>query len=266
MKKSRILVLFLALAAAAGAFVLANSSKAPPPTNVAQQPAPAIATDDVLVAAKDLPLGTPVNEGELSWQTWPKDHIPAGVIRKSQNPKVIEEIKGSIARASLLQDEPIHRKDLIKGEGFMSAMLPSGMRAVAINIDSQGATSAGGFILPGDHVDVIKTSRDESKGANSENFISETLLHNVLVRAIGQNVQEKNGQTVVVGSNATLELTPEQAREAVLAQRTGQLSLALRSVLDAKQADQAAPAQAAPQVSRGMTVVRFGAKTEDANR
>ncbi len=262
MKKSRIIVLFLALAAAAGAFVLANSAKAPPAASLTAQPPLPTATDDVLVAAKDLPLGTLVNEGELTWQPWPKDTIPAGMIRKSQNPKIVDDIKGSIARASLLQGEPIRREKLIKSEGgLMAATLPSGMRAVAINIDSQGATSAGGFILPGDRVDVIRTYRNDSKNANADSFISETLLQNVKVRAVGQNVQQKDGQTVVVGSNATLELDPTQAETVVLAQRTGQLSLTLRSMLDAKQAG-----QAAVQGPKGMTVVRFGTASEDTNR
>ena len=261
MKKSRIIVLFLALVAAASAFVLYNGAKAPPVGTLAGQPPLPSATDDVLVAAKNLPLGTLVNEGDLSWQPWPKDTIPAGMIRKSQDPKIIDDIKGSIARASLLQGEPIRREKLIKSEGgLMAATLPSGMRAVAINIDSQGATSAGGFILPGDRVDVIRTYHEASKPGSADNYVSETLLRNVKVRAVGQNVQQKDGQSVVVGSNATLELDPAQAEAVVLAQRTGQLSLTLRSMLDAKQGQD--PVQA----SKSMTVVRFGTATEDANR
>ena len=59
----------------------------------------------------------------------------------------------------MFQGEPIRQEKLVKGAnaGFMSAVLPTGKRAVAINIDWQGATSAGGFILPNDHVDVIRT-------------------------------------------------------------------------------------------------------------
>ncbi len=277
MKKSRIIVLFLAVAAAAGAFILANSPKGPPVTVVSEQAPAPVPTDDVLVAAKDLSFGTPVNESELSWEPWPKDKIPGGMIRKSENPKIIDEIKGSFARASLLKEQPIRREQLVKGDGGLMALtLPSGMRAVAINIDSQGSTSAGGFILPGDRVDVIKTFREDNKAAGGgDNFTSDTLLENVKVRAIGPNVQQKDGQTVVVGSNATLELSPEQAQQVVLAQRTGQLSLTLRSALDTKEAPQAhvrAPAPASPAAApavpapKNMTIVKFGTKTEDANR
>ena len=267
MKKSRIFVLFLAVAAAVGAYVLANGSREPAPAPVAVAPPPA-PTDEVLVAARDLPLGTVVNEGGIVWQAWPKEAVAAGMIRKADMPKAVETFRGSIARDNLFQGEPIRREKLIKGDGgLMAATLPAGMRAVAINIDSQGATSAGGFILPNDRVDVIRTYREESKaapggnGGTSDSYVSETLLQNVRVLAIGQNVQQKDGQTVVVGSNATLALDPVQAETIVLAQRTGQLSLTLRSMLDAKQ-----PSQAPVATSRSMTVVRFGTATEDANR
>ncbi len=197
----------------------------------------------------------------MQWQPWPKDAIPPGMIKKSDNPAVVADLKGSIARAGLVQGEPVRREKLIKSDGgLMAATLPSGMRAVAINIDAQGATTAGGFILPKDRVDVVRTSRDASK-PNSENYLSETLLQNIRVLAIGQNVQEKNGQPVVVGSNATLELDPAQAETVILAQRTGQLSLTLRSMQDARQNP-----KAAAQIHNGVTVVRYGTASEDTGR
>lgn len=263
MKKSRIIALFLALAAAAGAFVLSSGQRAPTPEpKVADAPAAPTPTDDVLVAAKDIPLGTIVNEAEMQWQSWPKDAVPIGMIKKSENPTVVAELKGSIARASLIQGEPVRREKLIKSSnaGFMAAILPPGMRAVAINIDSQGATTAGGFILPNDRVDVVRTSRETGKAQGDDSYVSETLLQNVRVLAIGQNVQDKNGQPVVVGSNATLELDPAQAETVILAQRTGQLSLTLRSMQDIRQNAKAS------QVQKGMTIVRYGTASEDSGR
>ena len=66
---------------------------------------------------------------------------------------------------------------------------------------------------------------------------SETILSNVRVLAIDQNVQEKDGQKVVVGKTATLELSPRQAETLALAQQLGSLSLALRSITDAQRDD-----------------------------
>ena len=257
MKKSRLLVLALAVVAAGGAFVLANAPK-PPPVEVAA-PVATQPSDDVLVAAKDIPLGTVVGDGDMSWQAWPKTGVAAGMIIKGGDQKVLDDLKGSIARASFFTGEPIRREKLIKGAGFMSAILPPGKRAVAINIDSQGATTAGGFILPNDRVDVVRTIPDADK--NSSGFLTETLLQNVKVLAIGQNVQDKNGTPVVVGSNATLELDPVQAETIILAQRVGQLSLTLRSLQDANQAE--SPAVVKPDNS--LTVVRYGTAASGGN-
>ena len=267
MKKSRIIVLFLALAAAAGAFVVANGSRTAPPEIAAAPPPQPAPTEDVLVASKDLPLGTLVGDGDLTWQAWPKDGAAPGMLRKSENPKIIDELKGSFVKAALLQGEPVRREKLVKGAsgGFMSIILPSGKRAVAINIDSQGATSAGGFILPNDRVDVIRTYHQEAKGAvaasGGDSYVSETLLTNVKVLAIGQNVQDKNGQPVVVGSNATLELDPAQAETVILGQRTGQLSLVLRSMLDVND-----NSESIRQATHSLAVVRYGSVTQDGNR
>jgi pilus assembly protein CpaB len=264
MKKSRLAVLALAVVAAGGAYMLASTPKPVQVETAAPIPPPPPQTEDVLVASKDLALGIVVGDAEMAWQPWPKSGVASGMIVRSSDPKVMDDIRGSIVRASFFKGEPIHREKLIKGtnSGFMSAILPSGMRAVAINIDSQGATTAGGFILPNDRVDVIRTFHDDSvKGANTNTFTSETLLRNVRVLAIGQNVQEKNGQPVVVGSNATLELDPVQAETVVLAQRVGQLSLSLRSMLDANKTP-----DAAAQTDKDVTVVRFGYAGDGAVR
>ncbi len=269
MKISRIIVLFLALAAAGGAFWLASRPGPPQPAPVAALPPPPPATDDVVVAAHDLALGVKIGDGDLAWLGWPKDSVPAGALRKSQDPKALEELKGAIVRVVMVQSEIVRPEKVIKGDnaGFMSALLPTGMRAVAINIDSQGATTAGGFILPNDRVDVVRTYRQDIKpgspATGGDNYLTDTLLTNVKVLAIGQNIQEKNGQSVVVGSNATLELEPQQAETVILAQRTGQLSLVLRSMLDSRQASGGVPTR---QAAHGLSVVRYGTITEDTGR
>jgi pilus assembly protein CpaB len=164
-----------------------------------------------------------------------------------------------------LRGEPIRREKLIRadGGGFMSAILPSGMRAVAITIDTRGATSAGGFILPNDRVDVIRTYRDDdaSRSGGGDTQVSETLLNNIRVLAIGQTVQERNGEKVVTGETATLELTPAQAELVTLAQKVGQLSLALRSLVDANQ-----PEAAIRREETGLTVVRYGVAKQAPKR
>ena len=202
----------------------------PAPALVAAAP-PAAPKFEVLVASSEVPMGQALKAADLKWQVWPADTGGTGLITKGDaTENVIEELSGSIARSSFLVGEPIRREKLIKGQGgFMSAILPSGMRALAISIDNRGSTSAGGFILPNDRVDVIRTSDAGGEGAA---VVSEIILSNIRVLAIGQNVQERNGEKVVTGETATLELTPSQSEMIVLAQKVGQLSLALRSLAD----------------------------------
>jgi pilus assembly protein CpaB len=264
MKPIRLIILGTALAAGIGAAVMVASTKPPEAPKLTIVHAPVV-TDDVLVAGRELSLGTLIQNGDLRWQSWPKADVPPNVIRKSISPSALKDYVGALVRAPLGAGEPIYPDRMIKvgTASFMSAILPSGMRAVAINIDQQGSQSAGGFILPNDHVDVVHTYRDEeaAKSGVANPLVSETILHNIKVLAIGQNIQERNNEKVVVGSNATLELTPQQVETIVLAQRTGQLSLALRSITDSKDSE-IDPAQK----SNAMTIVRFGIPIQARSR
>jgi pilus assembly protein CpaB len=142
----------------------------------------------------------------------------------------------------------------------MAAVLPQGKRAISVEISPE--TGAGGFILPNDHVDVILSRRDKlaEKAAGVEIHTSEIILANVRVLAIDQTVEEKNGQRVVVGKTATLELTPRQAETLAVSRQTGTLSLALRSIADFDKKDRPdAPEDSGRRGSVNM--VRFGITT-----
>ncbi len=249
MKTARLAVLGVALAAGTGAAVLATHSK--PPEIVAALP---VQSDGVLVAARELNFGAVVDASDMRWEDWPIDHIPEGLVRKSASPGGLEELQGSLVRSNFGLGEPLRRERLVKGphSGFLAAVLAKGCRAVAINIDTQGSSEAGGFILPNDRVDVIHIFSDQGAVRNgiANSFVSQTILTNIRVLAIGQNYQEKNGERVITGANATLELTPFQAEAIVLAQRVGQLSLILRSVAEANAAAEV-PAQLQQQTDGG---------------
>src|SRR5204863_2104937 len=168
-------------------------------------------------------------------QTWPAATASNNFIRRSERPEATNEVAGSIARAPFIAGEPIREPKLVKanGSGFMAALLPSGMRAISTEISPE--TGAGGFILPNDRVDVILTRRDKEaeKSTGIEHHISETILSNVRVLAVDQTVEEKNGQKVVVGKTATMELAPRQTEVLAVSRQLGTLSLALRSLVDA---------------------------------
>jgi pilus assembly protein CpaB len=226
MKIARLIVLVVALAAGGMAALLAGRSS-PPPT-----PAPPVAqmdTVEVLVAKGDLGIGRTVSAGDLQWQAWPAN-ASSQLIRRSERPNAIEQLAGSVTRTSFVSGEPIREEKLIKanGAGFLAAILPPGMRAIATEISPE--TGVGGFVLPNDRVDVLLTRAERSDLGDI--FVSETVLTNVRVLAIDQTVEEKQGQRVVVGKIATLELTPRQAETLQVARRLGTLSLVLRSLVD----------------------------------
>ena len=165
---------------------------------------------------------------------------------------------------TVLEGEPLRRSKLIgEGQSFMSSILPSGTRAVATSIAAD--TSAGGFILPNDKVDVILTKRDKNadRPGSADAINSETILTNIRVLAIDQTVGEKDGQKVVVGKTATLELKPDQAESLARARQAGTLSLALRSLVDANKNDVAVDESSKRD---SVNVVRYGVPTTQTTR
>jgi pilus assembly protein CpaB len=230
MKTARLVVLAIAISAGGVAAYLASGSepKAPAPEPVAQLP-----TVDVLVAKSDIGLGQAVGPDDVQWQTWPSATASSNFIRRPDRPDATAQIAGSVARSPFIAGEPIREPKLVKtnGSGFMAAVLPSGMRAVSTEISPE--TGAGGFILPNDRVDVILSKREKST-SGSDYVSSEVILGNIRVLAIDQAPREKDGQNSVVGKTATLELKPTQAEALARARQTGTISLALRSLVDAK--------------------------------
>ena len=235
MKTAQIAVLGLAVIAAGGAGVLAMNLTAPQ-VQVQADNVPiieAVATEQVLVASADIAMGGEITS-QVSWVDWPAQAIQDGFIKKSVEPTALEDIAGSVVRSPILTGEPIRRAKLVgAGQSFMSSILPSGKRAIATQIAAD--TSAGGFILPNDFVDLIMTRRIAAIGDAPERFTTETVLRNIRVLAIDQTIQEdEEGRRVKVGETATLELSPEQAETlTVVQQMADRLTLVLRSIADA---------------------------------
>ncbi len=256
MNTARIVVLAISVAAGGLAIYLLSGSE-PQPT-VVQAPAPQMETVDVLVAKSDIPLGQTVTADDLQWQMWPAANASANFVRKTDRPEAVTQFAGSIARSPFIAGEPIRELKLVKGpgSGIMAAILPSGMRAISTEISAE--SGAGGFILPNDRVDVILSHREKgSDRSGADVIVSEIIFSNIRVLAIDQTIEEKNGQKVVVGKTATLELKPEQAEALSKARQSGTLALALRSIVDAN----APPTRAEKSQSNSINVVRFGVPT-----
>ncbi|CAN0654397.1 MULTISPECIES: Flp pilus assembly protein CpaB [unclassified Nitratireductor] len=270
MSKSRIVILGVAVLAALGAGYVAKNLTAPQPQQPAVQasvPEPTVDLVDVLVIGQDVPMGSELGSG-LNWQAWPRENINANMIVRDQSPEALEELRNSIARVNLYTGEPLRRSKLIgEGMSFMSAILPSGKRAVATQIAAD--TSAGGFILPNDFVDVIMTRRAEDKDS-ANGFITETILKNIKILAIDQTIQEdEEGRRVKVGETATLELTPEQAEIITVAQQMAdRLTLSLRAITDTGEEADASGAYLVSGRGRGNSVrlIKSGEVTEVGTR
>src|ERR1700687_525385 len=233
MKTARIIVLAIAVSAGGVAAYLASGSD---PKPLATEPTAQLQTVDVLVANSDIGLGQSVTGEDVQWQTWPAATASTSFIRRNERPEATKEIVGSIARSPFIAGEPIREPKLVKatGSGFMAAILPTGMRAISTEVSPE--TGAGGFILPNDRVDVILSKREKNPDRNSADIVnSQVILGNIRVLAIDQTIEEKNGQKVVVGKTATLELKPKQSEALARARQSGTLSLALRSLTDANE-------------------------------
>jgi pilus assembly protein CpaB len=256
MNKAQIAVLATAIVAGGGAFTMLSGSP-PEAPQIAPIMAPRI--DHVLIATRDLPYGTALAEPDTNWIEWPIGAVPAGVLRKSEAPNAKEDLRGSFVRSPVSNGEPIRRERLVKGQtaGLMSTMIEAGRRAVAIDVSPN--TTAGGFILPNDRVDVVRIFRDVEAGRDGGGDTnSEVILTDVRVLAMGPIFETKNGESVVTGATATLDLEPKQAERVILAQRTGQLALMLRPISEAKAAE--TPRQ--PGADDPLTIVRFGVPTK----
>jgi pilus assembly protein CpaB len=223
----------IAIAGGAGllTFILKRSLVSGPsaPTQIA---VPINATE-VLVARRDIALGEVTKDTDFRWQTWPTDAVTPSFITQTEGDEGMKLVTDAIARAPLLEGEPITRQKLIKpGQGgVLAAILPGGMRAISTKIKEE--TSAGRLILPNDRVDVILTRRVRSR-TGSEDYTADTLFSNVRVLAVGQEIGAKEGTKSSDGgaNTATLELTPRQAESLARANAAGEISLSLRSVAD----------------------------------
>lgn len=255
MKAARVVVLTVAVAAGGFAALLAGRSEKPVVASKVEAKADTV---DILVAKSDLPRGQTISPADVFWEAWPATTAAGNFIRKSDQPQALENLTGMLVRAPFVAGEPIREAKLVnsKGSGFMAAILPSGMRAVSTPVSPE--TGAGGFILPNDRVDVILTPRGTTANDRAANTTSETVLRNIRVLAIDQTVEEKNGQKVVVGKTATLELTPRQAETLALSHQLGTLSLALRSIADGSRDNSNTDNSDS---RRNVNIVRFGVRT-----
>lgn len=202
----------------------------------------------VLVAKGPLAAGQFLRPENLRWQAWPNDGISTNYMVQGQHS--LEEFIGAVVRSSLSDGDPITAMRVVKpgDRGFLAVVLDPGHRAVTVNLTPSSGVA--GFILPGDHVDLIATMTipnvDNGKkgGSSRQNMASETVLRDVRVLALDQRLDDQNKEVQGPAKTATLEVTPKEAEIIGVVSELGKLSLSLRS-LATNVGDEVAAAEAA---------------------
>ena len=223
-------MLGLALILAGAAVFLAQNwlqSQKPQIVEVPAEPQVQMAT--VVVAATPLYFGNTVRREHLREIEWPAGAVPPGSFSS------VDDLLGSegerrVALRAIEINEPVLKNKVsgFGGRASLSTILAPEMRAATIRVNDINGVA--GFVLPGDHVDIMLTR--SNGGGGEHNLLTDVLLQNVKVLAIDQDANEDRAQPAVVKA-VTLEVTPVQAQKLVLAQRLGQLSLALRNITNA---------------------------------
>lgn len=270
MTASRIILLLVALLAGGLAAFLAMRGSAPQQV-VVEGPSKIVEEqkDRILVAKAAIGVGQRLNTQNVEWQPWPELAVRPEYVSESAMPNGLTDVGDAVARFEFFPGEPIIESKLVhSNDGYLSAVLASGMRGVSVPVAA--ATAAGGYVMPNDRVDIVLSRKAE------DSTISETILSNVKVLAIGTRLGEVNGKSgkgdgEAAGETKTadnprsnvfqdetiavLELTPRQGELVINATRIGRLSLALRSIADYAQTPQETLSN---ETSRAIRMIRFG--------
>lgn len=184
---------------------------------------PEVATQTIVVASQPLRFGSELSEAVLKEEPWPSAALPTGAFAK-----ISDLLKDGrrIVLAAIEPNEPVLALK-ITGAGqraTLSALVAPGMKAVTIRVND--VEGVGGFVLPGDHVDVVLT-RQVDKG----NATTEVVLQDARVLAVDQSADERSFKASVAKS-VTLEVSTVEAQKVWLASSVGSLSLLLRKAGD----------------------------------
>ena len=227
-------VLMLATSVALGLIAYELSDRISDRKPVAAMSAPPV---PYLVAARPLSAGTLARAEDFTSRTTFADAVPPGAL--VDTPDARADLRSSLIRRYLEPGAIITRADILHphDRGFLAAVLAPDTRAVSIAVNA--VSGVAGLIYPGDHVDVILTQEGQRSGGQTEHLVtSETVLANVLVIAVDQNIAQgaptngapANGSAATrPPGTVTIQTTVDQAERVAVATRIGALSLAVRS-------------------------------------
>jgi pilus assembly protein CpaB len=226
--------LVIAVIAAFGVNQMMRGASAPPARAAA---APEFSGPTILVATRQLPVGTIIGPDSFRFQPWPKDLVEKAYFLKDKTD--VNTLVGTVVRYPITAGQPLTQGALVHPDdrGFLAAALGPGMRAVTVKVSQEQGVA--GFVFPGDRVDVVLSQTIEVKEGSAypddQLFTAETIVRNVRVLATDQryDAEDETGKTPVhTFGSVTLEATPEIAEKIAVAQSMGKLSLALRPLAE----------------------------------
>jgi pilus assembly protein CpaB len=178
----------------------------------------------IVLATKDLEVGTLLKDEDVRVEDWP-GAVPAGATARPQ------DVLGRGVTTTIYAREPIIESRLApKGAGGgLAAMIPQGMRAVAIRVNE--VVGVAGFVVPGMHVDIL-ISGNSPGGNGNLGTLTKTMLQNIEVLSAGQDFKKDAEGKPIMVQVVNLLVTPEQAEQLSLASNQTTIQLILRNPLD----------------------------------
>ncbi len=198
----------------------------------------------VLISTRDITRGERLSAEDTRWVAWPKKSVQPTFIT-DEAPERREALAEAVARTLIVMGEPIVDAKVVKAgnSGLMAAIIAPGMRAVTMRVSPE--TASGGFILPGDRVDVFHTGQ---RGGRTR-----VLFEEVRVLAVNTVYSENVEASHIDGVNVTLEMAPSDAEAFTSARAAGSLSLVLRSIFTPE-----GDVNASERRSSDVNVIRYG--------
>ena len=245
MNVSRLAILGVALVAGVAAFFL-MMGRSPQETIVQVAQPVDTKTVQVLVANRNIQRGERLSAKDTKWQKWPKNAVKQHFLT-DDTPGKREEMENAVARSVIVEGEPIVEEKVVHAgdSGLMAAIITPGYRAVTLRVTPE--TSAGGFILPGDRVDVLHTV------GRNDTAATRMIFENIRVLAVNTVYTEVAETPNIDGVNVTLELTPKDAESFITSRASGALSLVLRSIFKPE-----GEVQAKTNRSSDVNIIRYG--------
>lgn len=182
------------------------------------------ATVQIVLATRDIEVGTVLKEEDVKLAEWP-GAVPTGASGKTQ------DVVGRGVTTPIFAKEPVIESRLAPrgAGGGLAAMIPPGMRAVAIRVNE--VVGVAGFVTPGMRVDVL-ISGNKPGGDGNLGTVTRTLLQNLEVLSAGTDFKKDAEGKPIQVQVVNMLVTPEQAEQLSLANSQTQVQLVLRNPLD----------------------------------